>query len=73
MKELQHVSKREFQVLKLIAEELTTAQIAKTLFISSHTANSHRKNIMQKLGARNTAGLIRLSFENKLLCVGTSL
>ncbi len=69
MKSNTHISNRETQVLKLIADELTTKEIAQLLFISTHTADSHRKNLMQKLGARNTAGLVRRGFENRLLVV----
>jgi DNA-binding NarL/FixJ family response regulator len=61
------ISTREVQVLHLIAEEHTNHEIAKKLFISAHTVISHRKAIMSKLNARNTAGLIRRAFEANLL------
>ena len=64
-----YISNRENQVLRLIAEELTSKEIAKTLFISTHTAESHRRNLMEKLGARNAAGLVRRGFEHKLLVI----
>lgn len=48
---------REIEVLKLIAAEFTTAEIAEKLFISHHTVESHRKNLLSKLGKKNTAGL----------------
>ena len=48
---------RETEVLKLIARENTTAEIAEKLFISTHTVESHRKNLLSKLGKKNTAGL----------------
>lgn len=64
-----NVSQREIQVLHLISNELTTLEIAKELFISSHTVLSHRKNIMNKLDAKNTAGLIRRAFENGILSI----
>ena len=54
---------REKEVLHLIISEYTSKEIASTLFISNHTAISHRKNILEKLGARNTAGLVRRAFE----------
>ena len=57
------ISEREQEVLKLIAHEHTINMIAKRLFISHHTVISHRKNIMSKLDVKNTAGLIRRSFE----------
>lgn len=48
---------REIQVLRLIAKENTTSEIAEALFISPHTVESHRKNLLSKLGKKNTAGL----------------
>ena len=58
------VSSREKQVLDLILNELTTKEIASKLYISTETVTSHRKNIMQKLNARNTAGLVRRAIES---------
>ena len=52
------LSKREKEVLGLIAEGYTNAKIAELLFLSSHTVTTHRKNIMHKLGVRNTAGIV---------------
>jgi DNA-binding CsgD family transcriptional regulator len=63
MIELSNVSHREIQVLKLIAYEYTTKEIATQLYISSHTVESHRKNLMSKLNVRNVAGLVRRGFE----------
>ena len=62
-----YITKREQEVLQLIAYENTTQEIAHKLFISPHTALSHRKNLMYKLNARNTAGLVRRAFEIGLL------
>lgn len=61
------ITNREQQVLFLIASELTIIEIVQELFISNHTVVSHRKNLMHKLGAKNTAGLIRSAFENRIL------
>ena len=61
------ISKREREVLELIAYEFTTDQIAEKLFISSHTAQTHRKNMMCKLNVKNTAGLVRVGFEKGYL------
>ena len=61
------VSTREREVLKLIAYEFTSKEIAQQLFISFHTAISHRQNLMEKLGVRNSAGLVRKGFELGLL------
>lgn len=60
-------TKRERQVLHLIAEEFTTKEIAKKLYISHQTVQTHRKNLLAKLDARNTAGLMRKAFERRIL------
>lgn len=49
---------REIEVLSLIAEGLTNVAIAERLFLSAHTVHTHRKNIMQKLGLKNTAAMV---------------
>ncbi|HMQ46515.1 MAG TPA: response regulator transcription factor [Saprospiraceae bacterium] len=50
---------REKEVLQLIVNEFTTKEIAEKLYISSCTAETHRLNIIHKLGVRNTAGIVR--------------
>lgn len=64
------ISTREDQVLHLIAKELTMTEIAKQLYISYETVRSHRKSIMIKLNAKNTAGLIYKAIQIGLLVVG---
>lgn len=64
---LPRLTRRETEVLRLIAEGLTNHQIADTLFISPLTVDSHRKNLLTKLGVKNTASLIRVAVEHKLL------
>ena len=61
------LSRREKQILKMILDELTTGEIAEKLHISFGTVETHRRNIMNKLGARNTAGMVRIALENRLL------
>jgi len=61
------ISNREQEVLYLIAFEHTAEEIASKLFISYETVNSHRKNIKTKLGAKNTAGMVRVAYERRLL------
>ncbi len=58
-----NLSKREVEVLTLIAEGKTSAKIAEALFISTNTVDTHRKNIMAKCGVKNIAELV--SFANK--------
>jgi len=61
------LSRREKEVLQLIVDEFTTQEIADKLFISFGTVETHRRNILSKLGARNTAGLVRIALEYQLL------
>ncbi|WP_282044063.1 response regulator transcription factor [Winogradskyella flava] len=61
------LTKREKEVLKLIAQEYTTQEIADKLFLSKHTIESYRKNLISKLGVRNLAGLTRYTVEQGLL------
>jgi DNA-binding NarL/FixJ family response regulator len=61
------VTERELEVLKLLAEELTSKQIAEKLFISERTVETHRKNLMRKTGANNAIGLVRYAYSKKLL------
>ncbi len=61
------LSRREIDVLKLIANEHITREIADKLCISQHTVDTHRKNILSKLNIRNTAGLVRYAIKNGLV------
>ena len=60
---------REQQILNLIAFEQTTSEIAKQLFLSPETIKCHRRNLLQKLRARNAAGLVRRAMEIDLLSI----
>ena len=57
------ISKREKEVLHLIAHEYSNKQIAGKLFVSPYTVDSHRKNLLRKLKVTNAAGLVRRAFE----------
>lgn len=61
------LTKREKEIIKLIAEENTNSMIAEKLFISEHTVESHRKNIFRKTNAKSIVGLIKYAYENKLV------
>lgn len=52
------LSEREVQIIKMIAEGMTNTKIADDLCLSNHTVNTHRKNILSKLGVKNTAGIV---------------
>lgn len=62
-----NLTKREIEILRLITGALSNKQIAKELFISDQTVSVHRKNIMRKLGVSNTAGLIKIAYDNSLV------
>lgn len=59
------LSEREIEVITLIAEGLTNVEISDKLFLSKHTVNTHRKNIMAKLGVKNTAGIVMFAVKQK--------
>ena len=65
--ELPVLSRREKEVLELIAEGYTNPEIAERLFISSFTVDSHRKNLIAKLNVKNTASLVKLAVERRLI------
>lgn len=61
------VTEREIEIIKYIAEGLSNKQIADKLNLSTHTVNTHRKNIMNKLEVNNTAGIVMYAVKNQLL------
>ena len=61
------LTSREKEVLKYILNEFTSSEIARKLFISSGTVDTHRRNMISKTGVKNTAGLVRMALEYKLL------
>lgn len=61
------LTRREHEVLVAISEELTTQEISEKLFISPKTVETHRTNIMSKLGAKNSVGIIKIAIEKELL------
>jgi len=61
------LSQREIEIIRLIANGYTTAQIAETLYRSFHTIATHRKNIMKKLGVRSTSELLLYAMNTRLI------
>jgi DNA-binding NarL/FixJ family response regulator len=61
------ITKREKEVLELICKEFTTQEIAEKLFLSVRTVDGHRNNLLEKTGARNTAGLVIFALKNDLV------
>ena len=66
IKELAQLSAREIDVLKLVAQEYSTNEIADLLFVSVNTVESHRKSLMKKLDVKNVVGLIKFAMRHKL-------
>lgn len=67
------VTEREIEIIVEIALGLSNKQIADKLHLSTHTVNTHRKNIMLKLGVNNTAGIVMFAVKNQLLETNFSL
>jgi len=61
------LSKREIDVLELICEQYTTAEIAEKLFISPRTVEGHRNNLLLKTQSKNVAGLVIYGIQKKLI------
>jgi DNA-binding NarL/FixJ family response regulator len=61
------LSNRETEILSLIAEGMTTQEISDQLFLSVYTVETHRKNLLTKLNAKNMVSLIKIAVDNKLI------
>lgn len=60
------LSKRESEVIQMVARGLSNKEIADEMFLSIHTVLTHRKNLMQKLGLKNTAAIVVYAVQNGL-------
>jgi DNA-binding NarL/FixJ family response regulator len=61
------LTKRELEVLRMVTLEMTNDEIAKALFISKRTVDTHRQNLLNKLNVKNTAGLIKAAYALNLI------
>lgn len=61
------ITEREREVLKLLCDEMNSREISEKLFISERTVETHRKNLMRKICATNTVGLIKYAYMHKLI------
>jgi DNA-binding NarL/FixJ family response regulator len=66
-KEEAHITSREIEIIRLIEKEYNNKQIAETLFISERTVETHRKNIFRKTNTSSVIGLVKYSYEHKLV------
>ena len=62
-----HLTHREREILQLVASGLTNQEIADQLFTSKRTVESHRQNLLEKTGVRNTPALVKYAMEHGLL------
>jgi DNA-binding NarL/FixJ family response regulator len=62
-----NLTKREYEVLGHVAAGKTNNEVADTLFISAKTVETHKTNILQKLGLRNTAELVKYAIKNNII------
>jgi DNA-binding NarL/FixJ family response regulator len=65
--EFNQLTEREIEIIKLITNELSSQEIAEKLFIAPKTVETHRHNILKKLGLKNTVGLIKYALKNGLV------
>ena len=61
------ITRREKEILGLIAEGFTNPEIANKLFVSPTTVDSHRKNLLAKLNVKNTASLVKFAMDHQLI------
>ena len=61
------LTRREYQILKLIAQQYTTKEIAKALHVSDSTVETHRKNLIKKVNAKNSVGLAIFAMKNEII------
>lgn len=66
-KEKEELSPREMEIIKLIAQDFSTKQIAEILFISEKTVETHRKNMLRKINCSTVVGLVNYAHANKLI------
>ncbi len=64
---IQHLTEREIEVLRLIAIEYSSNEIAEKLFISLSTVETHRRNLFQKLNVKSAIGLVKFAIKNGLV------
>ena len=61
------LTERERELLKLVSEGFTNAEIGNKIFLSPETVRGYRKNLLYKLNAKNTAMLVKIAIEQKLI------
>lgn len=62
-----HLTDRELDIIRLLSLEYSGKEISEELFISTHTVESHRKNLLKKLNIKSTVGLVKYAIKHKLV------
>lgn len=62
-----NLTKREIEILKLIGEEYSNPEIADLLFISVRTVDTHRRNLLEKIGVKNTVGMVKYAIKHGII------
>ncbi|MBA4852840.1 response regulator transcription factor [Emticicia sp. BO119] len=65
--EFSQLTEREIDIIRLLANELSSGEIAEKLFIAPKTVETHRHNILKKLNVKNTVGIIKYAIKNGLV------
>lgn len=66
MEQTVNLTPREKEILCLIVQELTTVQMAEKLFVSVNTVETHRKNLLAKIGVSSSIGLVKFALANNI-------
>lgn len=67
LERVKQLTKREIEIIRLIVQELSSAEIAEKLFISLGTVETHRHNIYKKLDVKNSIGVVKFALKYKLI------
>lgn len=67
LQDIKALSARELEIIRLIAQELSSSEIADRLFISTGTVENHRHNILRKLNVKNSIGIIKYAVKYNLI------
>lgn len=67
---MDELSLREIEVMKLIVNEFSNQEIARKLYVSIRTIDAHRRNILNKIGVKNTVGLVKFAISNNVFKEG---
>lgn len=67
MKTVNRLTNRELEILNLLSKGYTSREMGLKLFLSEETIKSHRKNLINKMNAKNSANLVRIAYEKQVI------